>query len=221
MFQFILDWSEVWALLIPLTIILFLKSPDRVLDPIVIYVFVAFLLNTLATIMQQFYGQMPAGLKNNNILYNLHSLARVFFFGWYFGRITTQRLALVNKGILMIYSVLVILNFIFFESPFFLSPRLFAAESIVLLFLCISFFLRSIQDESHTNWTSQPPFLIFTGVALYEAITFFIFLFIYPIFNKSPEFAQLCMQIYQVIFVVYCIFLALALRRKRKKTVAA
>jgi hypothetical protein len=41
-FRFILDWSEVWALLIPLAILLFYRNKTAYLKPVRIYIIVAF-----------------------------------------------------------------------------------------------------------------------------------------------------------------------------------
>ncbi len=190
------------------------------MHPVVLYVCIAFLLNSISTTMFVFYKQMPPGLKNNNLLYNLHSLARVLFFSWYISKITPKQFLFIYKTIMLVYIIFVLVNFFFFESPFFLSTRLFATESSVLLFLCLSFFLRSMQDESGTNWTGHPSFLICTGVALYEAITFFIFLFIYPMAEKDPDFGEFSLEIYKLTFIVLCSLLALALYRTKKKELA-
>jgi len=217
LFQALSEWSEVWALLIPFTIILFYKPDKAVMYPVILYICVALVLNTIATILYVFYKQMPDYLQNNNILYNLHTLARVLFFSWYFIKITPRRFLRLYKALLCVYIIFVMVNFLFFESPLFLSTNLFAAGSILLLFLSLTFSLRSIQDESNTNWTRLPSFLVCTAVALYEAVTFFIFLFIYPMAEKDPEFGKLCLKIYQVIFVVFCVLIALALYRSKKQ----
>ena len=213
----VIDWSEVWALLIPLSIILFYRPKEPNINPVIWYVCIALLLNSISTTLYVFYRQMPPFLKNNNILYNLHSMARVIFFSWYINKITPARFSFINKSIISGYIIFTIVNFLFFESLLFFSSRLFAAESIVLLFLCISFFLRSLQDESGTNWIKYPSFLVCTAVALYEAITFFIFLFILPMADKDPGFGLLILDIYKITFVVFCILLAWSLLRSKKQ----
>lgn len=213
------DWSEAWALLIPLAIIFFYKPKGPVTQPIIWYCYAAFILNTFSTTLFVFHNQMPPLLSNNNILYNLHSFLRVVFFSWYISKITPRGFLFINKTIFSGYLIFVLVNFVFFESPLFFSSRLFAAESVVLLFLCIAFFLRSLQDESGTNWTKHSSFLVYTGIALYEAITFFIFLFILPMAEKDPEFGRLSLVIYKITFIIFCILLALALYQSKKEKV--
>jgi hypothetical protein len=213
----VIDWSEVWALLIPLAIILFYRPKEPAMHPVIWYICIALVLNSISTTLYVFHRQMPPFLKNNNILYNLHSIARVIFFSWYISKITSSKFSFIYKSIISVYIIFIIVNFLFFESLLFFSSRLFAAESIVLLFLCISFFLRSLQDESGTNWTKYPSFIVCTAVALYEAITFFIFLFLLPMADKDPDFGLLSLEIYKITFVVFCILLARAIFRSKKQ----
>ncbi len=219
--QFIGNWSEVWALLIPLIVILIHKPKEKTIRPLILYVIIAFILNLTATFMLEYYYLFPSSLQNNNFLYNLHSIVRLFFFSWYIIKITPRKFSFIYTALLSVYIVFVLVDFLFFESPLFISPSLFAAGSFVMLFLCLTFFLRSLQDESGTNWINHPSFIVCAGISLYEAITFFIFLFIYPIAAKNPDFGRLSLKIYQVVFIVFCILLALALyRSKRQQTVA-
>jgi hypothetical protein len=90
--------------------------------------------------------------------------------------------------------------------------------SIVLLIMCLFYFFRSIvDDESSVNWLRHPSFIICSGLCLYQVITFFIWLFIYPLFNKNinydMNFAQAMMKVYQYSFIVYCLLLAIGLYR--------
>lgn len=213
----IINWSEVWSLLIPLTIIWLYKPTGQNIKPLVLYIFIALVLNTMATIMVEFYFSMPAWLKNNNILYNIHSFIRVLIFGWYIIRIRQYRFPAVLKILLLFYLIFVISNFIFIESPLYISSRLFAAESVILLILSLSFFFRSMQDETEMNWLKHPAFLVCTGIILYEATSFFIFLFFYPLVEKNKEFGDLTMSIHNAMYVILCIMVALAFYRSRKE----
>lgn len=212
MFDTIINWSEVWALLIPLLFLIIYRSGAKELQPLKWYVFIALLLNTVSTLSFWYNAQMPGFLKNNNILYNLNSLARVFFFSWYILLITPKQHKYLPRVLLMVYLVFVLVNFSLFENPLFFSTRLFIAESVVLLFLGISFMLRSIQDETVVNWTKQPSFIVCVAIVLYEAITFFIFLFILPLAEKDPQFGLLMLKVYKIAFIIFCIMLAITFR---------
>ncbi len=209
--------SEVWALLIPLTIVIIFRHGLTGMRPIVIYVLIALVFNLAATIISIYHKQLPFYFQNNNILYNLHSFARVFLFSWYILSLKLIRSSWIPKIILPAYIIFLSINFIFFETPLELSTPLFSAESIVLLVLCLYFFIKSIQDESKINWLRHPSFLICTGISLYETLSFFIFLFFYPLFEKNPEFGMLTMKIFAISYIILCILLALALRRNHKQ----
>ncbi|MGQ0737589.1 MAG: hypothetical protein ACT4OJ_00880 [Bacteroidota bacterium] len=225
--QTILDWTEVWALLIPLTVIIIHRPKGHHIRLIVWYVIAGFILNFTATFALEYYYLMPSWMYidnrvNNNILYNVHSFIRVLLLGWYIVIIRPYRFPVILKGLLLTYFVFVFINFIFIETPFYLSTRLFAAESIVLLTMCLFYFFRSIQDESQVNWLKHSSFLVCTGVCIYEAITFFIFLFFYPLHDKNSAFAntafaEATMRLYTMMYLALCILMALALYKSRKE----
>jgi hypothetical protein len=213
----ILNWSEVWALLIPLLFLIIYKKDNKELTPLKWYVVIGLILNTVSTISFIYNPQMPSYLKNNNIFYNLHSLARVLFFSWYILLISPKQHRYLCRMLVTGYLIFVVVNFIFFENPLFFSTRVFAAESVVLLFLGISFMLRSMQDETITNWTGHPSFLVCSGIVLYEAATFFIFLFILPLAVKDPQFGLLMLKVYKICFIILCILLAITFRNYGRK----
>lgn len=215
--EFLRDWSEVWAFLIPLAVIIIYKPKGKKILPLIIYVILGFILNFLAIFMIQYYTLMPSWVNNNNnILYNLHSFARVIFFSWYIIGIRSYRHPEILKGVLITYLLFVLMNFIFLEPVLFLSSHLYAAESFVMLFMCLFYFFQTIQDESRVNWLRHPSFLLCVSISLYEIITFFIFLFFYALHQSDRPFAHLTMRIYTIMFVLLCIMLAVTLYQSRK-----
>jgi len=220
--QTLSDWSEVWALLIPLIVIIVSRPKEKQIRVLVWYVIIGFILNFATTFMIEFRNLVPSWLYidnmiNNNIVYNIHSMFRVLLFSWYIINIRQYQFTFFFKTFLVAYLVFIFINFTIFESPFFLSTRLFAAESIVLLVMCLFYFFRSIQDESQTNWLKHPSFLVCAGISLYEVITFFIFLFFYPLSQKDQEFFIVTMRIYSITFVMLCILLSLAFYSSKKQ----
>ncbi|HYC39000.1 MAG TPA: hypothetical protein VEB63_00825 [Chitinophagaceae bacterium] len=214
-------WSEVWPLVIPLAIALVCRPASRPSRVLVLYLVFALLINLSANLMTIYRAQLPPRFQSNNILYNLHSVVKVFLFTWYF-----RRLGLINPRwlpqlVLLLYGAFALVNFIFFESIWVLSSRLLSAESIVLLFLCILYFLNSMHDETERNWLKHPSFIVTAALSFYEAATFFIFLFYYPIVATNIQFGILTMKIYAVCFIIFSILTAVALHKDRRKTSAA
>jgi hypothetical protein len=215
-------WSEVWGLLIPLIVIGFIRPKGKDIRLLIAYVISAFILNFSAIFTLVYPNLVPNFLKyNNNVFYNVHSFIMVIFFSLYIISTRKYKSAFILKILLVIYFVFVILNFTFLEPLLILSTRHFTTGSIVLLIMCLYYFIHSIQEESQTNWLKHPSFIICSAILMYEAITFFIYLFFYPMFNevynKDLSFASLMMRIYQIAFVIFCILLAMALYRSKKK----
>lgn len=189
--------------------------------PVIIYVITGLILNLVAILISIYRLSLPDFLQNNNILYNLHSVLRVILLGWYINSLQLIRLSWLSKFILPVYLLFVVVNFIFWENPLFLSTRLLSAESIVLLILCLFFLISSMRDDSDTNWLKHPSFLICIGLCFYEAVNFFIFLFFYPLLENNLQFGMLTMKIFSVSYIIFCILLALSLYRSRKDLAAA
>jgi len=186
------------------------------MNSIVLYICIAFVLNLVSTTIFVHHYVMPPFLRNNNVFYNLHSCVRVILFSWYILSFKLPRFSLLLKIILPAYLIFAIINFVFFESLFIFSSRVFSIESIILLILCILYFISSMQDESGTNWLKHPSFIVCTGISLYESVNFFIFLFFYPLFENNPEFGKMTMTIANMMYVILCLLLALALRKNFK-----
>jgi len=222
-FEFLRDWSEVWPLLIPLIIFLIWRPTGKSIGALVWYVFLAFVVNFWAIFILEYYNLLPEWTyrKGNNLFYNLHSFIMVIFFGWYLVTVRSYKYKIFLKALLGFYVILVIANFAFFEPFHRLSTRHFTVGSIILLLLCLFYFFSSIMEESKNNWVNHPSFIIVSAIFLYQAVTFFIFLFIYPLYDKSYNidlsFAYLMMRVYQVIFIVFCIMLGIGLIKYHKQ----
>lgn len=219
-YKIISDWSEVWALLIPLVVIL--RRPHRYREcmPLVIYILIAILLNIIAVLIQLYRDVMPDYMQNNNLFYNLHAVARVYLFSWYIGLINQKKFRTVTAVAIVLFSIFLAANFIFSESILELSKWLPVAETVILLLLCMKYFLFSIKDDSETDWTREPSFTACTAIALYVAATFFVFLFItspWVAYKVNQQFALFIAEFYKVIFVIFCVLLAIAIHRSNKK----
>ena len=226
--EFLIVWSEVWAFLIPLTIIIIFKPRGKNVGLLIAYVLTGFFLNFCAIFTLVYPDLVPYFLKyNNNIFYNVHSFVMVIFLGWYIIKVRPYKYIALLKGLIALYVIFVLINFIFFERPLIYSTRLFTVGSIVLLVLCLYYFIDLIKEESQVSLLKHPSFIISSGICLYHAVTFFIFLFLRPMFNsaynKDPSFSDLMMKITQITFLIFCILLAIGLyqyRGSKNKSVA-
>src|SRR4051794_1527700 len=82
--KLILNWSEVWALLIPLTILFIKPKQPLPLKPIIIYIGLALLLNLEADLIGIYWKLFPDWFNSNTVLYNIHSIVRYSCFAYFF-----------------------------------------------------------------------------------------------------------------------------------------
>jgi hypothetical protein len=215
----VIKWSEVWGILIPLAIIIRHRIKTTEMRPVILYVWIAAVLNIISITVAVFYKDVPAWLPKNPILYNIHTVARVILFSWFIINTKLLKAFWLFKMVIPVYVLFVLFNFVvLLDSPFSFNSKLPPAESIILLSLCISFFLYSIKDDSDTIWMEQPAFIVCTGVSLYEAISFFVFLFFDALSKDNYEFGIVTMKIFSISYVALCILLAVALLRSHRQT---
>jgi hypothetical protein len=206
----LLKWSEVWALLIPLSVLLIRRSSPALLLPIPIYLGLAFLLNLCITLVANVPAFTHLFHGSNHIFYNLHSVAKVVFFGWFIQRYLPIASANIVKLIFIFYGAFVLLNFTLFENPLVFSSRLLTVESILLLFLGITWYLYTIQDDELRDFKKEVVFLVITGLTIYEGVCFFIFLVYKQLIVPEQQFAILIWKVHDVAFIILNLFLARA-----------
>ena len=211
-FQLLLDWSEAWAPLIPLTYYLFHRNQPSFLTPVIIYIFVAFFINVTGNIISDFKSYLPTWMQSNNPLYNIHSIIRFICFGFFFIMLD-QKLFIKLRNVLTILSVLIIvINFILLEdfgNPNHLSSNLLTIEAYLLLIYCLMFYLAKLRDEE-SDITSGPDFWVVTGLSIYVVINFFVFLFYVPMINQDDLLAERIWNIHNIAYILLCIFITRA-----------
>lgn len=222
----ILNWSEVWALLIPLTILFITKNKSVHLRPIRIFLILAFLTNCIIVVLAEFKRKLGVTeqdfLWNNNFLYNIESVFRLFLFGWFFILLSQRFMHRVKLVIPAAFFIFLLINFIFLEN--FLpqgnyesfSSRLLATESALLLFYCLQYFIFLIIEDKITNINKQKGFWVVTGLSIYVAANFFIYLFYSYLTNVKRNFAVNIWDVHNVCFIVLCIFIGIEFYHERK-----
>jgi hypothetical protein len=196
-----LRWSEVWATLIPVFIWWF-KKP-KALIPVKTYLSVALGLNILIDLA---YYEI---LKNNNFLYNISSICRLFLFMWFFSLINIP-LDYKKRNLFFLGAVFIILfNFIFLDSFVNFSSKMFTLEGIVLICYCISYFLKKLKSDEIVAEFDAPLYIV-TGLAIYEAVCFPIFLFFNTLSEQTADFAIDIWSVHNIAYIVFCFFIARA-----------
>jgi hypothetical protein len=214
-FHWIIDWSEVWALLIPLIVLLLRRRQPSIHYPVIIYVLVAILLNVAIDVMWKFKYSLPANYRNNNILYNIHSLTRLLLFSWFFILLNQPSLTITKKVLPVIFVIFFVINFSYFESIFYISSRLFTIEAATVLVFCLQYFLFLMQTDS-ISVKIQPGFWIVTGLSIYMAASFFIFLFYRTLANNYKNIAFVAWDIHNFFYIILCLFIAKAFYESKR-----
>jgi hypothetical protein len=211
MLQTILDWSEVWATLIPLFFLLRKKTLPSFMVPVKIYVWLALILNLSIDIIMDFYiaWNFPSWLRNNNHLYNIHSITRLILFTWFFIRLNQPQLVNIKKIIPILFVAFAIINFMWFEPFNLFSSRLHTTESAILLFYCLQYYFYFLQQDQ-MSFKKNPSFWATTGLSLYVVINFFIFLFYKTLIEESIQFAVSIWDVHNISYIIFCIFLGKA-----------
>lgn len=215
MLQKILDWSEVWALLIPLAFIVSRKNTFSYLKPVKFYIWVALLLNIAANVIwyrNRFHLTLPDLLHSNNFVYNIHSIVRLIQFSWFFILLNQRFMHRVKAILPFLFIILLIINFVFYENFFnyaMLSSRLLATEAALLLFYCLQYYIYLMIDDKGTPLKNQPGFWVVTGLCIYVGVNFFIFLFYNYLLNQNLKvFAVNIWDVHNIVFIILCICMA-------------
>ena len=223
MFQEILDWSEVWALLIPLVVLLIYRKQPGYFRPIIIYLCIALAINLLidvgwrfleiqkiaAKIGLKFNSDIPGWLSPNNYLYNIHSIVRFICFSTFFILLKQPFLTQLKKNLPFFSLLLILINFTFFENffnPKLFSSRLLAAEAGLLLFYCLQYYLYKLLEENAVA-KNQKDFWLVMGLSIYVCFNFPYFL-LYS--TLKLEDAVYWWNFHNISYIILCIFIAKA-----------
>ena len=221
MYKEITDWSEVWALLIPLFFLFRQRNKSSYLRPVRMYVIIALLINICAISIQKYKTEWGYELGDffysNNLLYNIHSVTRLLLFSWFFILLNQKFMHRIKMIIPFGFIIFVIINFIFYENFFNrynLSSRLLATEAALLLFYCLQYYIFLIIEDKGIPFKKQPGVWIVIGLTFYVAASFFIFLFYDYLVVHDKDFAIDVWDVHNVFYITLCICIAASLNSK-------
>ena len=107
-----LDWSEAWAPLIPLFVLVRNRNQPHFLRPVIIYILIAFPINLFGDIIGDYKGYLPHTywFQKNLYLYNIHSVIRFVCFSYFFIDLKQEYYTKIKTAIPIIY-----IAFLFFD----------------------------------------------------------------------------------------------------------
>lgn len=213
--RLIFDWSEVWALLIPLFAFLLGKRQHALLEPVIVYLWLALVLNLSEVIIAEFkvIYHFPGWLQSNNPIYNIHSIVRFACFSYFFISLPQSSFKWLKLGIALIFVLFSVVNFtyfdVFFNAPSF-SGNLLTAEAFLLLIYCMLYYLYALNDEDDVM-SKGPVFWIVTGLCMYVVVNFFVYLFYVVMLAQKPILATNIWTVHNVAYIIFCLFITRAL----------
>lgn len=196
-------------MIIPILLLLLYRQQPRSLRPIIIYLWLGFVLNIAIDVIAQINAY--AHILSNNPLYNIHSVVRFGCFSLYFIHLQKNSFSSFKKSLALIALTFLVVNFIFFENffnPDSFSGNLLSVEAYFLLVYCMLFYLAELRDEN--NLFNSPHFWIVTGLSIYVVTNFFVFLFYIPMLDVNTHLAINIWNVHNMAFIVFCLFIAKA-----------
>lgn len=206
----ILDWSEVWALMIPLSVLLFRRQQHAALKPIIIYVWIGFLINVVIDVIMIINMYFTTDYISNNFLYNIHSVVRFACFSFYFIRLQPNSFTKTKSVLAIVSALFLVINFGFFENFFnyrSLSGNFLALEAYLLLIYCMLYYLTELKSDDDTIFDT-PHFWIVTGLCVYVVVNFFVFLFYLPLLDVDFRLSVNMWNVHNIAFIIFCVFIA-------------
>ena len=215
----ILDWSEVWALLIPLIVLGIRRKQPSYFKPVIVYIWLALFLDILIDLGSNFKEFVPGWIHPNNYIYNIHSIVRFICFGYFFILLKQPFFTRLKKTIPFVSLVFIIINFIILKEDFFkaspISSRLFSVEAGLLLLYCILYYLYTIHSENTTSH-KEPHYWVVIGLSTYVVFNFPYFLFYSSLITNHIAFVLNMWYFHNITFIILCIFIAKAFYVSRR-----
>jgi hypothetical protein len=205
----IIDWSEVWAMAIPLIVLQFRKQQHPSLKPIIVYIWLGFLVNVVIDVIMIINIYFDNDYLSNNPFYNIHSVIRFACFSFYFIKLQPRSFISFKKMLAIASALFLILNFSFYEKFFnynSFSGNLLALEAYLLLVYCMLYYLTELKNDSDDLFNT-PHFWIVTGLCVYVVINFFVFLFYLPMLNEGEKLAIDMWDVHNIAFIIFCLFI--------------
>mgnify|MGYP006189553841 FL=1 len=209
----LMDWSEVWALLLPLSVWLLYRRQPVSMKPVLIYLVLALLINVGIDVIL-FINISGDGIAySNNPLYNIHAVVRYVCFGVYFIGMPNSPYKKIKSILFGLFLLLTIVNFTVYDQFFNyeeFSGNLHAMEAYLLLIYCMIYYLEALKDDEK-NLFHEKDFWVVTGLCIYVVVNFFVFLFYQPMIDVDVKLAINIWNVHNVAFIIFCLFITKAI----------
>lgn len=209
-FDTLFNWSEAWAPLIPLSILLFIPKQPYYTKPVIVYLFLGFVFNTVSDIIWQRRALgLDLAISNNNPIYNLNSLCRFFLFMLFFVMLKLPFSPILKYMIPTLFLLFVVVDLLLWED--FMAKRIahniHAAEAGLLMISSLLYFYYVMRNDID-NVTQTAAFWIATGLLIFVAVSFPIYLYYNDILDNYTRFTVNIWSVQKVGFILLCLLIA-------------
>ena len=218
----ILNFSECWMFLIPIISLHFNKQQPEYLQPVIIYVFVAFYLNFLTDLI--YYSDnlhFPRWFSSNIFLYHFHSIIRFCLFSVFFIRLKQPFLKGIKKLIPILFLAFVSVNFTTAEKlvnlnfdTARLSHHLLAVEASFLLAYCLLYYLFRLQEDQQEK-KKPSHFWVVTGLCIFVVPCIPVYIFYGKAVENDIWFAMYIWKFINLCYLILCIMIAKAFAQSK------
>ena len=221
----VLDWSEVWATLIPLIVYFWARPRKSWVKPLLIYLVLAFFLGVTVDVIWKFglkdwvkniFGFLYRGEDLYTLIfYNINSFLRLILLTWFFYRVNPsyKKIYALFSGLFLVAAII---NFIFLENIFFsFSSRTFTAEAAIILIYCLLYYYTVNMDDEIRSLGELPPFWVVIGLTFYTSVNFLIFLFYNYLIVVQREYAIDIWTVHNIAYIFLMVFIAIAFNKTK------
>lgn len=160
------------SVLVPISFAVFkYKQTDRVLSIIFYYLLLDGLVNLLAV------GFAETGINNLPLLHVFTILEFLMLSVFYIGVLKEKLIRTIIKVLMVLFPIICILNFTFFQSIFRFNTYTRPLEVLLIMAYSLAYFAQINEAESDRKWSSNPLNYVNTGVLLYFSGALFVYSF--------------------------------------------
>ncbi len=215
-----LNWSEAWAPLMPIFVLLKNRNQPAFLRPVIIYILIAFPINLFGDIIGDFKKYFPDWLQENIYLYNIHSVIRFVCFSSFFLGLKQEYYTLLKKIISVVYLIFLFVDLIISEN--FLgkegiAANLFAGEAFLLLVYCLLYYLSKLKNDNDSLIAGADIYVV-TGLSIFVVTNFFVFLFYDSMLDENWQLADNMWSVHNIAYIILCLLIAKAFSSGKKIT---
>ena len=212
-FALVIDWAEVWIMLIPLVI--WYKKPVQpvFMKPVLIYIVAAFILNLICDGMSLFFNNGSRNTLSNTVFYNLHSLTRFICFTVFFFRLQHYSFRRIQWILISLFTIIFLIYFLFVDRFFnedHISSDLMTGEAFFSLFFCMLYYLSFLREEVE-DFRVRKDFWVVTGLSIFMVVNFFVFLFYQPLLIDNVNLAISIWNFHNLAYIIFILFISKAL----------